>query len=234
MGIYKVKRFLKRYRKTIVFIFILAAGFYVAAHLVDAFLEILEGVSQKQFASIDDKILRFVQKNRTNTLTDIFKVVTFFGDQTIYLILLPAISFIIYKIYGRVEKAVQLILVVIIASLLNILLKDFIERNRPIGEHLVEVSSYSFPSGHTVSSLTFYGFLIYIFWTSGLKHIYKVVVTIPLILIILGVAISRIYLGVHYPSDVVAGLLAGGFFLLVFILAIYTTRFIKNNNKEKD
>lgn len=152
-----------------------------------------------------------------------------FGDQ-LYFISIPILAIIIYLVFRNVRIALRLTLALIVASLINLLLKGFIERPRPKGEHLVEVATYSFPSGHTVSSVVFYGFLIYIFWRSNIKRSFKITLTVLLSMVILSIGLSRIYLGVHYTTDVIAGYLALTFFLMIFILAFYITDFIKNNH----
>ncbi|MGK7389812.1 MAG: phosphatase PAP2 family protein [Candidatus Cyclobacteriaceae bacterium M2_1C_046] len=225
----KVKGLLQKHKKNLAFIITLGAGLLISGLLVNAFLELLEELSEQELAPFDDAVAGFVKDIRSGPLTDFFTYATKLSDQEFYFIATPILAVIIYFIYGRLTKAVRLTLVLIVASTINLLLKDFIERPRPKGEHLVEVSTASFPSGHTVSSVAFYGFLIYIFWMSDLNRIHKIWITVLLGLIILSVGFSRIYLGVHYTTDVIAGFLAGGFFLLIFILSLYIARYVKKN-----
>jgi len=96
------------------------------------------------------------------------------------------------------------------------ILKDLISRPRPAGEHLTYATGFSFPSGHAMISMAFYGFLAYLLWINlptkggrwgaGLLGV-----------LILSIGISRVYLNVHYASDVLAGFLLGG--LLVWLFA---------------
>lgn len=229
----KIKGLFEKYKRDLSFIFFLGAGLLIAGILMNGFLELLEELSQKQLAPFDDAIAGFVETIRSQPLTDFFTTASMFGDQEFYFIATPVLAIVFYLVFKRLRKALRLTLALIVASLINLLLKDFIERPRPKGEHLVEVATSSFPSGHTVSSVIFYGFLIYIFWRSNLKKSFKIVLTVLLSAIILSIALSRIYLGVHYTTDVGAGFLAGGFFLMIFILAFYVTDYIKNNHNKK-
>lgn len=102
---------------------------------------------------------------------------------------------------------------------LNGLIKLFFARPRPSEfPPLSPAHTYGFPSGHTVAAISLYGFLAYAFWQNGKKG-WAALAAGWIFLI----AISRIYLGMHYPSDVIGGLVFGGIWLLGVIYAITTT-----------
>lgn len=105
------------------------------------------------------------------------------------------------------------------------LLKLVFQRARPSGISLEEVVGYSFPSGHAVLAVVFYGFLLYFFWLKVKNFYARLAATAFLSLFALGVGISRIYLGVHYPSDVAAGWAFGVFWLISCILASQWVRY---------
>src|SRR5690606_9370331 len=84
-----------------------------------------------------------------------------------------------------------------------------INRERPTLEHMVAVSTLSYPSGHAMSAMAFYGFLIYLSFRLSRYMWFKILSLIILGSLILLIGISRIYLGVHYPSDVFAGFVGG-------------------------
>lgn len=104
-----------------------------------------------------------------------------------------------------------------ISVILNLGLKAMFTRPRPVEvPRLVMEAGYSFPSGHSMAAAAFYGFLIYLLWRGGASQKTKKGGTALLCLVIVLVGLSRIYLGVHYLSDVLGGYLAAGFYLLVF------------------
>ena len=100
---------------------------------------------------------------------------------------------------------------------LNQILKLLFSRPRPFELMLIEETGYSFPSGHAMLSLAFYGFLIYIVWKVNLSKMVKKILTAFLIILILLIGVSRIYLGVHYPSDILGGFAISLVYLIIFI-----------------
>ena len=109
-------------------------------------------------------------------------------------------------------------------AIINIVLKNFFLRPRPNEFRLIEETGYSFPSGHAMASTAFYGLLIYIVHEKIKNKILGNTICIMLVLLILLISISRIYVGVHYTSDVIAGTC----FSIAYLVLI--TRLIKNQN----
>lgn len=102
-------------------------------------------------------------------------------------------------------------------GLLNLFLKNFFERERPNINLMFQADGFSFPSGHSMGSMTYYGFLVYLVIRSKRNLLSKAGWGVLFGFIILLIGISRIYLGVHYPSDVLAGYMAGGAWLVLWI-----------------
>lgn len=100
---------------------------------------------------------------------------------------------------------------------LNLLLKSIIQRPRPEGFRLIAETGYSFPSGHSMVSMAFYGLIVWMIWHYEKDTVLKYALCAAFSLIIVGVGLSRIYLGVHYASDVIAG-----FCVSLLWLAFYT------------
>ena len=119
----------------------------------------------------------------------------------------------------KVSKAFLLNLICVF--ILNYLLKIIFSRERPIDINLITESGFSFPSGHAMISLGIYGFLIYLLLLSDKNKISKIIGAISLVLLIFLIGISRIYLGVHYATDVIAGFVISCSYLLLFIRFIY-------------
>ena len=109
-----------------------------------------------------------------------------------------------------------------ISTLLNQGLKYIVQRPRPTEFRIIDETGYSFPSGHSMASMAFYGFLIYLIY-KNIKNKYikwGLIITLSVLIILIGM--SRIYLGVHYTSDVIAGFLISISYLIIF------TSIIKN------
>lgn len=148
-----------------------------------------------------------------NGLTSFFKVITNMGSVYFYIICL-IIMFVVYKNKKNILKLSSSLLT---AYLINLVIKFIINRKRPLTSLISVPWDPSFPSGHTVCSLVFYGTLIYLVNNSDIKRLKKVLITIFLVIIILLIGVSRLYLGVHYLSDVCAGYLVGLLILFMFI-----------------
>lgn len=117
-------------------------------------------------------------------------------------------------------------------GLVNLLLKNFFERERPDINRILEADGFSFPSGHSMGSMTYYGFLIYLILRSKRRPLTKIGLGIFLCLVILLIGISRIYLGVHYPSDVLAGFAAGFVWLMINIFLLESIYLYKENRSK--
>ncbi|MCI8519234.1 MAG: phosphatase PAP2 family protein [Clostridia bacterium] len=150
--------------------------------------------------------------------TSCAKFITNFGGG-ICLILITIISFIVIK-NKKIGGAISLNLA--IQTILNLTIKNIFQRPRPIEYRLIEETGYSFPSGHSMASMAFYGFIIYLIYKNIKNKYIKWISIILLSILILAIGFSRIYLGVHYTSDVL-----GGFLLTIAYLMVYTS-VIKN------
>lgn len=177
------------------------------------FAAILENVLDNEITNFDSYVFNFIKNVRTDTVTAILNIITQFGDALV-LITISLLSLIILK-----NKKIGIMISLNLATIagLNKILKHIIQRPRPLGDRLIEESGYSFPSGHSMASMAFYGLIIYlIFKKVENKKIRNILITLLSILIIT-IGISRIYLGVHYASDVIAG-----FVLSIAYLAVFT------------
>lgn len=108
----------------------------------------------------------------------------------------------------------------VLALALNQVLKAIVQRPRPDGFRLAEASGFSFPSGHSMVAMAFFGLLIWFVWRYEKDNIRRVLLVIALCAIIAMIGISRVYLGVHYASDVLAG------FCLSLIWLVFFTKVI--------
>ncbi|MAP80664.1 MAG: phosphatidic acid phosphatase [Aequorivita sp.] len=187
------------------------------------FIELTEILKEDVLAQYDDDIAAFVLSFRSSVLTSYFIFVTHVGDVYGYIVML-IIAITATIIYFKNWKYIlQTIFVLLLASISNVMLKRFVNRARPDGEHLVVVETLSYPSGHAMSAMAFYGFLIYLLHRTQMNNLLKYTLTVLLLVLILSIGLSRIYLGVHYPSDIAGGYIAGliwvFFCILLFNLA---------------
>lgn len=144
--------------------------------------------------------------------TPIAKFITNFGGAIILIVL----AFMLFIFIKNKKIGVSIISNLAIITVLNQLLKRIVQRPRPTEFRIVEESGYSFPSGHSMVSMAFYGYLIYLIYKYVKNKYLKWISIILLSILICSIGISRIYLGVHYTSDVL-----GGFFISISYLIIY-------------
>lgn len=187
-------------------------------------------VRRNTIVSFDSKIISNVQGLEAPWLTTIMKFFSFIGD-TIPVIILTLVSlFFLYKVLNHRVELVLFLAVMLGANLLFLTLKMFFQRVRPDLHRLAEATNYSFPSGHATIAFALYGALTFLLWrhihTSFKRTVHIIVSSIVILLI----GISRIYLGVHYPSDILAGYFISAFWLT---LAIGFFQRYKDKRKKK-
>lgn len=101
--------------------------------------------------------------------------------------------------------------------LLNTLMKQWFHRERPDIHRIIQEVGYSFPSGHSMAAFSLYGVIAYLLWRHLNRRRERVLLIVLAVLMTGGIGWSRIYLGVHYPSDVVGGYAASGAWLMLSI-----------------
>lgn len=177
-----------------------------------------------------DEFINSIVRNITEEKTAVYKIITFFAS-TYFLMFLSLVLIIVLK--DRLMKVIIPINLLASALINNILLKLIFRRERPI-DMLVQEKGYSFPSGHSFVAVAFYGFLIYLIINSNWNKKVKIVSSLFLTVLILLIGISRIYLGVHYPSDVTAGFIGGTIYLIIFIEIIKGVVYEKKKKGQKE
>lgn len=177
------------------------------------FLFIAEDVFTKEIMDMDALGYGFISSFISDEATSVMKFITYFGSAYV-LIPLTALLFVLTK-----NKKLNILIGsnLLLVTFLNQFLKIVFQRPRPEEYRLISESGYSFPSGHSMVSMAFYGLLIYIVYRY-VKNVYvKYGLMVILFMLILFIGISRIYLGVHYTSDVMGGFLLSISYLIVFI-----------------
>lgn len=158
----------------------------------------------------------FVETLRSDALTPFMEAFTSLASVVVLAVMAAVIAALAPGKAPGWCVAVNLVCVVV----LNTVLKVIVQRPRPAGFRLISESGYSFPSGHSMVAMAFFGLLIWMVWRYHRRDAMRVVWCVCFGLVIAMVGISRIYLGVHYASDVLAG------FCVSLIWLIFYTRVI--------
>ncbi len=199
----------------------------------NAFIELTDELGENELEGFDNGISKFIHSYRNETITAFFQVTTHFGDRLVYIILIIALAAYFVIKHKRWKFIIQTILVLGLSSLSNIVLKRYINRSRPALDHLIPVHTLSYPSGHAMSAMAFYGFLIYLSLRYIKKNTLKITLCVFLSIMILMIGLSRVYLGVHYPSDVLAGFVGGGIWVSFCALIFNVIDLWINKGKSK-
>ncbi len=149
----------------------------------------------------------------SDIMTKVLKLITQLGGVLYFTIL----SFLVVVLAKRKKTKLLIPINIGLVTIINLIIKEIIKRPRPGVTRLVNESGYSFPSGHAMTSIAFYGFLIYLIYKRIQNKYLKWALIIVLCILIFLIGFSRIYLGVHYASDVISGFIAGAIYLIIFI-----------------
>ena len=165
--------------------------------------------------SFDEHIFALIHPYVNATNTGIIEVITFLGSQNF---LLPANIFLVaYFLFIKKDKhdAWKVAALGITSTAVLFLLKFLLQRERPLVPLISKAHGYSFPSGHTFSSVVFYGILAYISYKNISNNFIRWPLIAVLALLVFMVGFSRVYLKLHYASDVIAGFCLGIIWLLL-------------------
>jgi len=176
----------------------------------------------KQLVSLDMAISQFFYSFRTPLLTQVMVFISFLGAD--FILVISTIIVILFSWRKHKHESVLFSIMLIFGAILNVFLKQVFQRPRPTIDPLIDVSSYSFPSGHAMNSLVFYLTLAYFTYHFTRRIKYSFIAMCFSLVIIALIGLSRVYLGVHYPTDVAAGYVAG---LLWFVLVLLMERTLR-------
>ncbi|GEK57213.1 hypothetical protein CHL76_02630 [Marinococcus halophilus] len=188
------------------------------------FLEMGEEVLEQETFTADRTAQNIVSMFNSETLRAVMGLITEAGS-VIWLTAGAAVIVVYLLFFSSFSRwnAVYFALNMIGISIITTVFKNFFSRQRPEVLAAYDGTGFSFPSGHATGAVTFYGFLAYLVIRSGLATVWKWILGILLIVLALLVAISRMFLGVHYFTDVLAGISVGLFWLLICIIALELT-----------
>lgn len=201
-------------------ILLVATGLGASIAFLYLFTELAEEMLESEVKRFDGSIIQFFYNIKTDTMDWILFVFTELGSLwflTIFSIMVVSVLW-----FKKEDKWSIFFFIIGIGGggFLTKLLKFYYGRERPSIDESIDAIGYSFPSGHSMGSLIFYGFLSYFLFRSSIRKRWKWAAVFVCGGIIFLIGISRIYLGAHYPSDVIAGYLAGSIWLILCILAL--------------
>jgi len=162
----------------------------------------------EMLVSFDQPIQTAIRGDLPETLTLLFRAITHLIDIPVIISWVLIVAFIFYRKQWKMESYLMLGNLTL-AGILIVTFKNIYQRQRPEILHLVEEKGFSFPSGHSLAVTIMVGTLIVILSQRIKNTVWRKIVQILLSLYIVSVLVSRIYLGVHYPSDVIASLCVG-------------------------
>lgn len=198
----------------------------ISSLLLIIFLVITYLMITKNMNSFDQSIYNYLIGKRSDFLDTYFTNITKLANTSTIIIVLCILLLTTDKKYSNI-----LVLCVSINIIINNMIKYIIRRPRPNHLRLIKEWGYSYPSGHSMASIAIYGFLIYYIYKK-IENIYlKISLITILSLLIISIGLSRIYVGVHYPSDVLAGFVLAISISIIIIITYNYYMGVKKNAK---
>ena len=222
------KQFTLRYLKKLPLGLLVVLALF--AGVLFSFGYIIHEVIWEQENAADQHSYEFIEQNiLSDGLTPIMKEVTWFASarfmQIAYLALI-----LLYVIMRDWKRSIEITVIGLGGFAVNYFMKLWFARERPPGPLIDRLYNFSFPSGHATSALIFYGLCTYLLWKSKIPKVWKWVSAVILFLFSLLIGFSRVYLRVHYASDVLAGFCVGSAWLILIIFILEKLK--KKSDKE--
>ncbi|MCZ2259121.1 phosphatase PAP2 family protein [Sporosarcina sp. G11-34] len=198
---------------------------FVVAFIICAAGSVLFGyvasiIRNKSIENFDTSIIAFVQGMESPWLTPIMQAFTWIGSGYVVATVTVIGFILLFFVYRYRQQAFLLVTVIAGTVLLNGLLKVYFKRERPEIHRIMDAPGFSFPSGHTMMAFSLYTILAYIAWRNVKTATGRTLLVLSAGLMITLIAGSRIYLGVHYPSDIVGGIAASAFWVTI-VISVY-------------
>ncbi|MGL5515135.1 MAG: phosphatase PAP2 family protein, partial [Sporomusa sp.] len=193
--------------------FYILTSFAISALMLTAFSTLAwKTMFRRSVDLFDDTFIWIVRYFASVALDQVMIIISLLGSGLSYIIILVTAIFLLGR-YRRWLEIGALTICLSGGAALNLLLKHLFQRARPDMFQVIQESGYSFPSGHAMASVYFYGMAAFLIMRTVAKWRWRLVVATLAVFLIIAIGISRIYLGVHYPSDVIAGYAAGSMWL---------------------
>lgn len=187
------------------------------AVMILAFTVLSVFVTSGAAQNFNDRVYSEISLVISPSVTVFMKVISNIGEWFVYI---PFVLLLLMIPKSRIKVGLPAAYVLGIAAALNYLLKRLFHIDRPEAHRLIEETGYGFPSGHAMIGTAFVGICLYLFCRYSYHKYLKVIVTIITVIFLMLEGFSRIYLGVHTPTDVIAGYLCGLIIVLITVLVI--------------
>lgn len=193
-------------------------GLMIAGFSLWGFYEIAEEVLEQETQSLDTRILLTIRAWHTPFLDRLMAVITNIGNPSALVVAsLVLAAFLLWR--KQRAETVTLAIAALGALGLNVVLKDLFARSRPeLWQRTVDVKFYSFPSGHAMMSLVVFGIIGYLLAVHAPRG--RVAIATGTVFLVCAIGFSRLYFGVHWPTDIVAGYAAGTVWLVACVLSL--------------
>jgi membrane-associated phospholipid phosphatase len=221
-----IEKYIKKLPAGLVLLLLLLAG------AIFLFTFIIHEVLWEKEEQADHYIFSVLSNHVINPpLTNFMKTITYFASST-FLQIAYAVLVSLYLFLRDWKRALEISAIGIGGFIVNYFMKLSFQRVRPPAPLIEPLQNFSFPSGHATSAFIFYGLLAYLIWKTNLPKVYKFLIGTVLILFSLLIGFSRVYLRVHYPSDVLAGFCIG-FAWLALTITLFERLKKKANTEER-
>ncbi|HEX6333530.1 MAG TPA: phosphatase PAP2 family protein [Flavisolibacter sp.] len=174
-----------------------------------AFGHIIHDVIIQKEHEFDMRVLGWVNGVHTRQMTKVMRAITHLASREFLQIGYSVLLLWFLLVLKRKRVAADIAAIGITGFLINFSLKRLFQRVRPDGQLIEELKNFSFPSGHASGGFIFYGLVTYLVWKEDISRTWKWIISVLLLLIVLLIGFSRIYLRVHYATDVIAGFCVG-------------------------
>lgn len=210
---------------------LILAGVGLMITATGVFLELAEDVWEQEKFTFDSVIMDYLQSVESATLTNVFRMITETGS--VWWITAASIFTVLFLWLKKRDVLGVLFFVIAIAGggIFIFVLKYFFQRERPSLAPEYDGNGYSFPSGHALGSFILYGFIIYLIGREKRFFKVKMLAIALLSLLIISVGLSRVYLQVHFPSDILAGYAVGLIWLICCIFSMEMMKVYRDKDK---
>ncbi|QDP40363.1 phosphatase PAP2 family protein [Radiobacillus deserti] len=210
----------EKMKKTGFPLIIVLIGLVLISGFTYLFVEIGDGLLEEEVRRFDTVLIEALKTIETDVLDFIMLIITELGSVW-FLTTCSIIVILLLWFRGKDNFGIMAFLIAIAGGgIITRVLKEFYGRGRPTINPEIDAVGFSFPSGHSMGSLIFYGFMIYFLLKSRISKQFKTILSFFSSCLIILIGFSRIYLGAHFPSDVIAGYLAGTVWMLICIIAL--------------